>query len=116
MVYIHIEINEDLLFESWRGILMGSLLIIGADHLGVIPDKLTTVGFDKVLHINGRKAQMVKKDIPVNISCILILTDFVNHNLSNVIKKQAKNQSIPIYYAKRSWCSINKALKDVVKL
>jgi hypothetical protein len=93
---------------------MGSLLIIGADHLGVISDKLSSAGFDEVLHINGRKVQMVKKDLPKKISCILILTDYVNHNLSSVIKKRAKNQSIPIYYAKRSWCSIYKALKGVV--
>lgn len=93
---------------------MSSLLIVGADHLGVIRDKLTSVGFDVVLHINGRKVQMVKKDIPEKISCILILTDYVNHNLSTVIKKRAKNQSIPIYYAKRSWCSIYKAIKGCV--
>ena len=93
---------------------MSSLLIIGADHLGIIPDKLSSVGFDEVLHINGRKSQMVKKDIPEKISCILVLTDYVNHNLSTVIKKRAKNQSIPIYFAKRSWCSIYKALKGVV--
>ncbi|WP_318502419.1 DUF2325 domain-containing protein [Bacillus sp. T3] len=93
---------------------MASLLIVGADHLGVIPEKLTTVGFDKVLHINGRKAQMVKKELPEKISCILVLIDYVNHNLSTVIKKQAKSQSIPIFYAKRSWCSIYNALKDVV--
>jgi hypothetical protein len=97
-----------------EGILVSSLLIVGADHLGVIPDKLSSVGFDEVLHITGRKVQMVKKDLPGNISYILILTDYVNHNLSTVIKKRAKNQSIPIYYAKRSWCSIYKALKDVL--
>lgn len=93
-----------------EGIPLSSLLIVGADNLGVIPDKLTSVGFDKVLHIDGRKAKMVKIDIPEKISCILILTDYVNHNLSTVIKKRAKNQSIPIYYAKRSWCSIYKVL------
>jgi hypothetical protein len=82
---------------------MRSLLIVGADHLGVIPNKLTSVGFDEVLHI-----------IPEKISSILVLTDYVNHNLSTVIKKRAKNQSIPIYYAKRSWCSIYKALRGVV--
>jgi hypothetical protein len=92
-------------------IIMSSLLIIGADHLGVIRDKLTSIGFDVVLHISGRKVQMVKKEIPEKINCILILTDYVNHNLSTVIKKRAKNQSIPIYYAKRSWCSIYNALK-----
>jgi hypothetical protein len=92
-----------------------SLLIVGADHLGVIPDKLTSVGFDEIVHINGRKSQMVRKEIPEKINCILILTDYVNHNLSTVIKKQAKHHSIPIYYAKRSWSSINKALQNVIR-
>ncbi|WP_257351022.1 DUF2325 domain-containing protein [Pseudalkalibacillus decolorationis] len=93
---------------------MRSLLIVGADHLGVIPDKLVSVGFDKVVHISGRKVQMVKKGIPENISSILVLTDYVNHNLSAVIKQRAKNQAIPIFYAKRSWCSIYQAIKNVV--
>lgn len=93
---------------------MNSLLIVGADHLGVIPDKLSSVGFKEVLHINGRKDQMVKKEIPEKVSCILVLTDYVNHNLSTLIKKRAKNQSIPIYFAKRSWCSIYNALKGVI--
>ena len=93
---------------------MNSLLIVGADHLGVIEDKLSSVGFDEVLHINGRKVQMIKKDIPDHINCILVLTDFINHNLSTMIKKRAKHKSIPIYYAKRSWSSIYKAIKDVV--
>lgn len=89
---------------------MRSLLIVGADHLGDIPDKLTSAGFDNVFHINGRKKQMVKKDIPEKVGCVLVLTDYVNHNLASVIKKRAKSQSIPVYYAKRSWCSICKVL------
>jgi hypothetical protein len=93
---------------------MSSLLIVGADHLGVIPDKLTTVGFDEVLHVNGRNTRMVKKEIPEGISCILVLTDFVNHNLTGVIKKRAKKNSIPVFYAKRSWCSIYQALQGVI--
>lgn len=97
-----------------EGLSVSSLLIVGADHLGVILDKLTSVGFDEVLHLNGRKGQMVKKDIPENISCILVLTDFVNHNLSTVIKKRAKKQSIPVYYAKRSWSSIHRVLEGVI--
>ncbi len=92
---------------------MRSMLVIGADHLGTIPQKLTSIGFDQVLHISGRKVQMVKKAIPENISFILVLTDYVNHNLSTVIKKQAKDQSIPIFFAKRSWCSIYKTLKHI---
>ena len=57
---------------------------------------------------------MVKKDIPESVSCILVLTDYVNHNLSTVIKKRAKKQSIPVYYAKRSWSSIHRVLEGVI--
>lgn len=92
---------------------MNSLLIIGADHLGVIRDKLSTVGFDEILHFDGRNARMVKKEIPERIGCILVLTDYVNHNLTGVIKKRAKTKEIPVFYAKRSWSSIYQALKGV---
>ncbi|WP_306428795.1 DUF2325 domain-containing protein [Siminovitchia terrae] len=99
---------------SYGGGIMRSLLIVGADHLGIIPEKLSSLGFDEVLHINGRKAKMVKMSIPENTSYILVLTDYVNHNLSTMIKQRAKKQAIPIFYAKRSWCSIFKALKNIL--
>jgi hypothetical protein len=90
---------------------VSALMIVGADRLGSILDKLSSVGFDDVYHLNGRKGKMVNMEIPERVSCILVLTDYVNHNLSTVIKKRAKSQSIPIYFAKRSWCSIYEALK-----
>jgi hypothetical protein len=34
---------------------MPSLLIVGADHLGNIEDKLSEIGFDEIQHITGRK-------------------------------------------------------------
>lgn len=89
---------------------MRSLLIVGADHLGSIPQKLEDLGFSEVTHISGRKVQMVKRDIPENVDSILVLTDFINHNLAKVLKKKAQDQSVPVYYAKRSWCSIYQAL------
>ncbi|MFX3622933.1 MAG: DUF2325 domain-containing protein [Ectobacillus sp.] len=90
-----------------------SLLVIGGDDLGVIPEKLSSAGFQEVLHISGRKEKMVKKGIPKNIDMILVLTDFVNHNLSTVVKQRAKSQSIPIFFAKRSWPSIHQALNKI---
>lgn len=89
---------------------MSSLLIVGADHLGAIPKKLTTIGYNEVVHISGRKVQQVKRDIPSHIDLILVLTDYINHNLSTVLKKKANEQGIPICYAKRSWCSIYQAI------
>ncbi len=89
---------------------MTSMLIVGADRLGSIPKKLEEIGFDDITHINGRKVQMVKKEIPSHIDLILVLTDFINHNLTSVLKKKAMEQEIPICYAKRSWCSIYQAI------
>jgi len=87
-----------------------SLLIVGADDLGIILKKLSSAGFHEVFHIDGRKEKTVKAGIPKNIDMILVLTDFVNHNLSTVIKQKAKSQSIPIFFAKRSWTSIYQTL------
>ncbi|QOY36106.1 DUF2325 domain-containing protein [Anaerobacillus isosaccharinicus] len=89
---------------------MRSLLIVGADHLGTIPQKLIELGFSEVTHLCGRKVQMVKREIPENVDSILVLTDFINHNLAKALKKKAQDQSVPVYYAKRSWCSIYQAL------
>ncbi|MNI34405.1 hypothetical protein D3C73_883950 [compost metagenome] len=91
---------------------MESILVVGADHLGNIEENLSTLGFSKVMHVSGRKCQAVKRNIPEHVDAVLVLTDYVNHNLTKVIKQQAKEQSLPIYYAKRSWCSVQKALCD----
>lgn len=89
-----------------------SLLIVGADHLGNISSQLEGIGIEKISHLTGRKCQEVKRGIPDNVDAVLILTDFVNHNLSKTIKQRAKEQSKPIYFAKRSWCSIYQALTE----
>ncbi|SDY06727.1 hypothetical protein SAMN05421736_101284 [Evansella caseinilytica] len=91
---------------------MSSLLVIGGDKLGAIPDNLKNLGFKDVIHIDGRKVQMVKKEIPDHIDIILILTDYINHNLAKKIKNKASKKEIPICYARRSWCAIYSSLTN----
>lgn len=91
---------------------MSSLLVIGGDKLGTIPVRLKDIGFQEIVHINGRKVKMIKKEIPDNIDLILILTDFINHNLAKKIKDKAAKKEVPICYSKRSWCSIYKSLSN----
>jgi len=95
---------------------MSTLLIVGGDHLGNIERNLMEMGFVDVIHITGRKVQMVKKDIPERINSILVLTDFVNHNLSKSIKQKAKELALPVFYANRSWSSIQKVLRKNLEL
>jgi hypothetical protein len=92
---------------------MSSLLVVGADHLGTITDKLISSGFNEIIHLDGRKVNMVKRDIPEHIDMILVMTDYINHNLAKVIKQKAKNQEKPIYFVKRSWSSIHPVIQKM---
>ncbi|OAH57417.1 MULTISPECIES: DUF2325 domain-containing protein [Bacillaceae] len=92
---------------------MTSLLVVGGDKIDKLADKLEHHGFDEVIHVSGRKAKMVKTNIPQKVDLILVLTDYINHNLSSVIKRKANEQSIPICFAKRSWSSIYKEVEKI---
>ena len=87
-----------------------SVLIVGGDHLGSIPKELKKIGVDDIKHMSGRNRNVIKRTMPMTMDLIIILHDYVNHNLANVTKKQAKEYNIPVVFAKRSWSSIYKKL------
>ncbi|MCP5003053.1 MAG: DUF2325 domain-containing protein [Planctomycetes bacterium] len=91
-----------------------SALIVGGDHLGAIPKQLKKVGIDRVRHIDGRNRSVIKKGMPVSMDIIIVLHDYVNHNLVTVIKRSAREREIPIIFARRSWSSIYKKLPQSV--
>ncbi len=87
-----------------------SVLIVGGDHLGSIPKQLKKIGVDDIRHMNGRNRNVIKKGMPMSMDLIIVLHDYVNHNLAQVTKKQAKECNIPVVFARRSWSSIYKQL------
>jgi hypothetical protein len=93
------------------GLAMKSLLVIGGDRIGNILKDLEGEGFMEVIHLNGRKKKMVRTDIPRKVDLILVLTDFINHNLIGAIKRKAQESGIPICFSKRSWCFIREEIK-----
>ncbi len=54
---------------------------------------------------------MVQKEIPRNVDLILVITDYINHNLSGVIKRRAQEQGVPICFSKLSWSSIYEGIR-----
>ena len=88
-----------------------SVLIVGGDHLGSIPKELDKIGVNEVKHLTGRSGQKIRDGIPETMDFIILLCDFVNHNLAYKIKNLAENKGIPIVYAKRSWSSIYQKMK-----
>ncbi|MFM1654592.1 DUF2325 domain-containing protein [Brevibacillus sp. B_LB10_24] len=95
---------------------MPSLLIVGADHLGKISERFGSMGFERVIHISGRKSQSIAEGFPEHVSVVLVLTDYVNHNLSKAVKQKAKERGVPIYFAKRSWSNIRETLGSIKEL
>ncbi len=89
-----------------------SVLIVGGDHLGSIPKELDKIGVKEIRHLTGRSGQKVRDGIPETMDFVIVLYDFVNHNLASKIKRLAENRGIPIVYAKRSWASIYQKIKD----
>ncbi|QZY55385.1 DUF2325 domain-containing protein [Crassaminicella profunda] len=77
-------------------------LIVGGDRLGSIPQVLNERGFEDYIHWTGRKKGMRNKTIPMNIDMIVVLYDFIEHNLANIIKKESKNMEVPCVFAKRA--------------
>jgi hypothetical protein len=82
-----------------------SVVIVGGDHLGSIPKELDKIGVTDIEHVTGRTGQKMRGKIPEKADLIILLCDFVNHNL-------AGTRGIPIIYAKRSWSSIYQKIKD----
>ncbi|MDR4508318.1 MAG: DUF2325 domain-containing protein [Candidatus Brocadiaceae bacterium] len=89
-----------------------SVLIVGGDRLGSIPKELDKLGVDTVRHVTGRSGQKIRDGIPESMDFIIVLYDYVNHNLASKIKTFAGSREIPILYAKRSWASIYQKMKD----
>lgn len=86
------------------------ILIVGGDNIEMINCHLCEKGFCIVKHISGRKNNHKSAEIPINIDIVLILVDYVNHKLSEHIKKEAKKLGIKTIYSKRAWSSVESIL------
>lgn len=79
-----------------------TVLIAGADRLGNIPRELYTEGAKEIIHWTGRRKSVCNKAIPKKIDKVIIFCDFINHNFMLSIKRQAKENGIPVIYCKRA--------------
>ncbi|HWR39609.1 MAG TPA: DUF2325 domain-containing protein [Patescibacteria group bacterium] len=88
-------------------------VIIGADHLGGMEKKIRSYGITEIEHITGRNpANQRKFNIPKSANVILVMIDYVNHNTALMVKQQAKALAIPLIFANRSWCSLEKKIQE----
>lgn len=87
-----------------------SYLLIGGDRIEPIRDVLVARGAEKIDHWDMRKTHAHKRGIPECTECVVMLTDFLNHNAMSHLKKEAKKAGIPVVCAKRSVACVACAL------
>ncbi|RPF42567.1 hypothetical protein EDD75_1668 [Thermodesulfitimonas autotrophica] len=87
------------------------ILIVGGDRLGNIPERLRALGFKATEHVTGRKKREVGICISKRHAVVLVLTDYVNHQLVAALKREARRQKKRIIFAPRAWSEIAPALQ-----
>lgn len=63
-----------------------TVLVVGGDYLGNIPQELKKLGYKKIVHWTGRQKSLQNKAMPLNVSKVIVLCDYLNHNLMRNIK------------------------------
>ncbi|WP_024953907.1 DUF2325 domain-containing protein [Sulfurospirillum arcachonense] len=85
-----------------------SVLVLGGDNIVPIKVILGDLGVNNIKHWTARNKNSInKKSLPTGIDCLVMLTNFLNHNTMYKFKKEAKKRNIPFICATRNENSIS---------
>lgn len=91
------------------------ILLIGGDKLGNITEKLIQNGFNDIEHITGRKKDAKSFRMPSHIDLVMVLVDFVGHQLTKIVKEESRRSNVKVVYSKRSWTHMEKKIQECAK-
>lgn len=79
-------------------------VVVGADRLGNIPETLSAMGISIAHHISGRHAAHQRKlpGLPRGTQLLILLTDFLGHNVMRHFRDLARANSVPVVCCRRS--------------
>ena len=86
-------------------------VIVGADRLGNIPD-VRAHRIAITHHISGRDPSHQKRALalPSGTEMLILLTDFLGHNVMKTFRTAAQKSGIRVVACRRSVCSMQQAL------
>ncbi|HEY9459834.1 MAG TPA: DUF2325 domain-containing protein [Paralcaligenes sp.] len=87
-------------------------VVVGADRLGNIPELLKEHNIAIAHHISGRDPSHQKKvcQLPSGAELLILLTDFLGHNVMKAFRSAARRSGIRVLACRRSVCSMKQAL------
>lgn len=91
-----------------------SAVVVGADRLGNIPELLKGHNIAIRHHISGRDPSHQKKtlQLPSGTELLILLTDFLGHNVMKTFRAAAQRADIRVVACRRSVCSVKQALNQ----
>jgi len=91
-----------------------SAVVVGADRLGNIPDLLRRHNISILQHVSGRDPAHQKKSmqLPSGTQLVILLTDFLGHNVMKTFRCAAGQRGVPVLACRRSVCSMQQALEQ----
>lgn len=89
-----------------------SAVVVGADRLGNIPNLLQLHNINIKQHISGRDSAHQKKNLslPSGTQLLILLTDFLGHNVMKSFRAAAVRSGVKVVACKRSTCSVRAVL------
>ncbi|MDC7707097.1 DUF2325 domain-containing protein [Vogesella indigofera] len=76
-------------------------MIIGGDKVETTRRALQASGYADVLHWSGRKSSDLKREFPSRVAHMVIILDYVNHNLAKRMRLIARERQISVAYVGR---------------
>jgi hypothetical protein len=77
-------------------------LIVGGDYIDGLVEELAGLGLARVEHWHGRKVRDLNRTIPADMDLVVVLFDYVSHNLLRKVKSDAQRQGLKVIYSRRS--------------
>ena len=89
-------------------------VVVGADRLGNIPGLLKDHNISILQHVSGRDPSHQKKStqLPAGTQLVILLTDFLGHNVMKSFRCAAVQSGVPVITCRRSVCAMQRALEQ----
>lgn len=79
-------------------------MLVGADRLGNIPERLAALGIVVSRHITGRSVAHQRRlpAVPCDVDVVILFTDFLGHNVMKGFRDRAQAGGVPVLACRRS--------------
>lgn len=77
-------------------------LIVGGDYVESLKREILAHGHADVEHWSGRKSGSARRPVPEHVRLIVVLCDYVNHNLATTLKWQARRSGTALLFCRHS--------------